>query len=464
MHLGTFTSLCVVGSKRCGRQAACHIAFSQLFGTRPVRAKEKHALTERVKQVRLSLARYGGQSSGRGLADMSDNKRRFFNRPTRPAPVPAADGSVTVTVNGDVAGQFDVTFIGDNPGETDAKKASPTFEAFCMNAKNIDRGQLNALATPGHQVTMDELKSVLRDGATFQGKLPADGDPQTCSFCGQEGQGSIIPRIDRESGEPRADNGNFRVLKSDEVSQQNEEVKDRMAALTAKLASEAGQPAPTVMSLLFACPRCRQAEKVALNRAKRSGQDVTFPYYRSRAGALEVLFRVEQNITAKQARQDFFVSLNSKRRDNGNQRGNGGRNQRGNGRRQEYTQVDFYGARLRDYQAEALVEAGIDSLEAAAELSLQRLAEIGAARDERDANGLHNWIVGAIDRRDRREREIGQVGGYSLSEVSFEGLSGLDLKGDTSKKDKGRRKPAGETRKREGRPVKRSSQSSLNEE
>lgn len=298
------------------------------------------------------------------------------------------------------------------------------FTAFKMNAKNLDAIALRDRAkevkdAPG--LTVDDIKSVLKDGATFIEKVELEHDTDrdvTCIRC---------LKAFRPVRKPRANggfSGNFRTLKAEEVAKLDDMRQAIATAITAWVLGMEVVPADLKTRAGPVCIECKRHETESLVREKarleREGADRKpfFPPYLIAADVQDALYARDSAITNAINRKtyDEVVGPRGNRRPATDNRGaDNGRGDRPRGPRKSWNGVELFPSvadTLSRLVTEGKLGDSIGALLVMAPAELETLGLQNAVKVQQLARGHLDWVA-----REEKKNDFAHKGRVTLGDV-----------------------------------------------
>lgn len=267
------------------------------------------------------------------------------------------------------------------------------FTAFKMNAKNLDAITLRDLAKERREagLTLEDVKSVVKEGATFIAKVELEHDTDADVTCVRCLKLFMPVRKPRTNG---GFSGNFRTLKAEEVAKLDE-VRQRIATeFTAWALNVEAVPVDLKTRAVPVCTECKRHETEGLVREKarleREGSDRKpfFPPYLIAGDVQDALYARDSAITNAINRKtyDQVVGHSGDRRPaNNDNRGTGnGRGDRPRGPRKSWNGVELF-PNVADTLVRLVTEGILGNSDVSAVEALMTMSPA-----ELEAHGLQN--------------------------------------------------------------------------
>lgn len=286
------------------------------------------------------------------------------------------------------------------------------FTAFKMNAKNLDAIAFRDVTKERREagVTLDDIKSVVKDGATFIAKVELEHDTDSDVTCVRCLKPFMPVRKPRTNG---GFSGNFRTLKAEEVAKLDESRQRIATEITAWALNMATVPADLKTRAVPVCTECKRHETESLLREKvrleKEGSDRKpfFPPYLIAADVQDALYARDSAITNAINRKtyDEVVGRRGDRRPATDNRGTGnnGRGDRPRGPRKSWHGLELF-PNVTDTLVRLVVEGklgdSIEALLAMAPAELEALGVQNAPRVQQLAQSHADWVAREAKKRD----------------------------------------------------------------
>lgn len=300
-----------------------------------------------------------------------------------------------------------------------------SFTAFKMNAKNLDAIALRDVAKERREagLTVDDVKSVVKDGATFIAKVELEHDTDTDVTCVRCLKSFMPVRKPRTNG---GFSGNFRTLKAEEVAKLDE-VRQRIATeFTAWALNVEAVPVDLKTRAVPVCTECKRHETEGLVREKarleREGSDRKpfFPPYLIANDVQDALYARDSAITNAINRKtyDEVVSHRGDRRPvaTENRGADNGRGDRPRGPRKSWNGVELFPSvadTLTRLVAEGKLGDSIEALLAMAPAELETLGLQNAPKVQQLAQSHKDWVA-----REEKKNDFAHKGRVKLGDAT----------------------------------------------